>query len=307
MTRAASEVTSPSQVLPGELLMYVEGAKSAITDGKKPVFFAYELPAVPEYAPLLDADGNIQRRGPIIPSPNTWQWDKGPVCAYPCPHRLTLYFEDGSTAALSPAYANFEHQLAPHIQSLSHILDTPFRDLETHWVRDPRPGPIQLDTPFPGKTRVVKTRGNWLFGACGVAVFSAFDGFGLDEVALALTTSHWGWVLLIGLFIVLSRIPFTQFIVPGVISMKTPAANGAMESKKKRQAEHYFDLFFCLFVVWLLHENNVGNELVQRFLERGNKFQPGSTSLFLELCLVSGSLFLVQKVFRLIQSNSRQT
>ena len=65
---------------------------------------------------------------------------------------LTLYFEDGSTARLSRAEADYETALSPHIEPLSRELGVPFRlwktARETGVLRKPHPGPVTLETIF---------------------------------------------------------------------------------------------------------------------------------------------------------------
>ncbi len=184
--------------LPADIQSYVDAAKDAISRGKKPAFFAFEVPEIPYYAPLLASNGTEIRGGSFLLNPSRWRWEKGLVCTYSCPHRLTLYFEDGDILALSPSYEDFEHRLQPHIQALSETLDTPFRNLETHWFREPPSGPIHIDTPFPGTTQILKTSKNHSSGSGKIALVAlitvAIDiGFGKDwfETFLQELSTNW--------------------------------------------------------------------------------------------------------------------
>ena len=163
--RLADETIPPEKPpVPPELASFLHKARRKIDAGHKPVFFAWECR--PFESRKLSRK-NLNNQYPRYDYRDTYgqtfekkedehlteeellnqEW-------FHFQHQigLTLYFEDGSTAPLSRAEADYETALSPHIEPLSRELGVPFRlwktARETGVLRKPHPGPVTLETIF---------------------------------------------------------------------------------------------------------------------------------------------------------------
>jgi len=135
---------------------YLQRARERIYAGKKPVFIAFERQLTWSFWYYLTVRAGSFRRA------LNWQYKLQRIsrrsvtmCPFSaeemmvlCPSRLALYFEDGSTAPLSPADPEPETILAPFIESLCEALKVPYRAWDMNCIRTPTPGSVSISTDF---------------------------------------------------------------------------------------------------------------------------------------------------------------
>ena len=138
------------------MVRHLQRAKEHINAGKKPVFIAFERQLTWSFWYYSTVRAGSFRRA------LNWQWklkrmSRRSVTMSPfsdeemmvlCPSRLALYFEDGSTAPLSPADPEPETILAPLIESLCEALKVPYRAWDMNCIRTPPSASVSLSTEF---------------------------------------------------------------------------------------------------------------------------------------------------------------